>query len=53
MQENAFSGREDEDLGRHMREFDDVITSLRPKGLPRDFSRLKLFRWSLKGKALD
>ena len=51
LQEKAFSGRED--TGRHLREFDDVITSLGPKGLPRDFSRLKLFRWSLKGKALD
>ena len=44
---------EDEDPGRHLREFDDVITSLGPKGLPRDFSHLKLFHWSLKGKALD
>ena len=53
LQEKAFSGREDEDPGRHLREFDDVITSLVPKDLPRDFSRLKLFRWSLNGKALD
>ena len=41
--EKAFSGRKDEDPGRHIREFDDVITSLGPKGLPRYFSRLKLF----------
>ena len=30
-----------------------MITSIGPKGLPRDFSRLKLFRWSLKDKALN
>ena len=53
MQEKAFSGREDEDPGRHRREFEDVIASIGPKGIPRDFSRLKLFRWSLKDKALN
>ena len=51
LQENAFSGREDEDPGRHLREFEDVIASIGPKGISRDFSRLKLFRWSLKDKA--
>ena len=42
-QEKAFSGREDEDPRRHFREFDDVIASIGPKGISRDFSRLKLF----------
>ena len=47
LQEKAFSGREDEDPGRHLREFDDVISLLGSKGLPRDLSRLKLLHWSL------
>ena len=29
-----------------------MVTSLGPKGIPREFTRLKLFRWSLKDKAL-
>ena len=47
LQEKAFSGREDEDPGRHLREFEDVIASIGPKGISRDFSRLKLFRCRL------
>ena len=53
LQEMAFSGREDEDPGRHLREFENMVTSLGPKGIPREFTRLKLFRWSLKDKALN
>ena len=30
-----------------------MIASIGPKGISRDFSRLKLFRWSLKDKALN
>jgi hypothetical protein len=53
MQENAFLGKEDEDPILHLTMVHDTCESLRHKNLPKEFVRLTLFRWSLKGKALE
>jgi hypothetical protein len=51
LQENAFQGEEDENPLDHIKEVHGICETFGPKGLSREFVLLKLFRWSLKGKA--
>jgi hypothetical protein len=53
MQENAFSGKEDEDPSLQLTMVHDTREALGPKNLPKEFVLLTLFRWYLKGKALE
>ena len=51
LQEKDFKGEEDESPLLHIRQVDSICEAFGPKGLSREFVLLKLFRWSLKGKA--
>ena len=52
MQDHAFAGEEGEDPNLHLLIFDSLCRTFKQKELSLDFVLLKLFRWSLKGKAL-
>jgi hypothetical protein len=51
LQEKAFQGDENENPFDHLREFRNICETFGPRGLSQEFVFLKLFRWSLKGKA--
>jgi hypothetical protein len=53
MQDNAFSGEEYEDPSVHLTRVNDICEVVGPRNLPKDFSLLKLFRWSLKDKTFQ
>jgi hypothetical protein len=52
VQHHAFAGEEGEDSRLHLSIFDSLCRTFKQKGLPLDFVLLKLFRCSLKRKAL-
>ena len=51
LQEKDFKGGEDENPLLHIRQVDHICETFGPKGPSREYVLLKLFRWSLKGKA--
>ena len=51
--QNTFSGDEDQDPGLHLSELDSYCDACKPKGLTKEFVLLKIFKFSLAGKAIE
>ena len=51
--QNTFSGDEGQDPGLHLSELDNYCDICKPKGLTKEFVLLKIFIFSLAGKAKE
>ena len=51
--QNTFSGNEDQDPGLHLSELDNYCDASKPKGLTKEVVLLKIFKFSLAGRAME